>query len=238
MNRIIQARNDPQVARAYWTMGRGDSDRLFRAARRHSKHVRIMRLAIPVGVVLLLGGAMLATYLNPLRMLNKMPVDMKNLVVSGTRITMESPRLSGFTSDARAYEVTAAAAAQDLTKPDVVELRDIRAKVQMQDKSLMELTAINGFYDTKGETLKLGHNIVITSSTGYEGRLSEAMVDIRKGTVLSEQPVQVKMLQGTLNADRLEITNSGELVRFEGNVDMLLDLRQVDDSQLPKVGRQ
>jgi lipopolysaccharide export system protein LptC len=237
MNRIIQARNDPQVARAYWNMGRGDSDRLFRAARRHSRQVRIMRLAIPVGVALMLGGAVLATYLNPLRMLNKMPVDMKNLVVSGTRITMESPRLSGFTSDARAYEVTAAAAAQDLTKPDVVELRDIRAKVQMQDKSLMELTAINGFYDTKGETLKLGHNIVITSSTGYEGRLSEAMVDIRKGSVLSEQPVQVKMLQGTLNADRLEITNSGELVRFEGNVDMLLDLRQVDDSQLPKVGR-
>lgn len=237
MNRIIQARNDPQVARAYWNMGRGDSDRLFRAARRHSRHVRIMRLAIPAGVALMLGGAVLATYLNPLRMLNKMPVDMKNLVVSGTRITMESPRLSGFTSDARAYEVTAAAAAQDLTKPDVVELRDIRAKVQMQDKSLMELTAINGFYDTKGETLKLGHNIVITSSTGYEGRLSEAMVDIRKGSVLSEQPVQVKMLQGTLNADRLEITNSGELVRFEGNVDMLLDLRQVDDSQLPKVSR-
>src|SRR5581483_5500922 len=190
------------------------------------RNVRTIKNNIPVGVSLVIRGVVLASYLNPLRVLNKMPVDMKNLVVSGTRITMESPRLSGFTSDARAYEVTAAAAAQDLTKPDVVELRDIRARVQMQDKSLMELTAINGFYDTKGETLKLGHNIVITSSTGYEGRLSEAMVDIRKGTVLSEQPVQVKMLQGTLNADRLEITNSGELVRFEGNVDMLLDLNK------------
>src|SRR5581483_12263450 len=91
MNRIIQARNDPQVARAYWNMGRGDNDRLFRAARRHSRHVRIMRLAIPVGVCLLLGGAVLASYLNPLSVLDKMPVDMKNLVVSGTRITMESP---------------------------------------------------------------------------------------------------------------------------------------------------
>lgn len=228
MSRFIQARNDPQIARAYWSMGRGDAERTFRAARRHSRLVRIMRIAVPASVVVLIVATTLITYFNPLRMLAKLPVDMSNLVVSGTRITMEQPRLSGFTSDARAYELMATAAAQDLTKPDIVELRDIRAKVQMQDQSLMELTALNGLYDTKGETLKLSHNIVIVSSTGYEGRLSEAMVDIRKGNVHSDQPVQVKMLQGTLNADRLEITNSGELVRFLGNVDMLLDLRQSD----------
>ena len=78
----------------------------------------------------------------------------------------------------------------------------------------MELSALAGIYDTKGETLKLDENILLSSSTGYEGRLSEATVDVRKGHVLSEHPVEVKMLQGTLNANRLEIVNSGELVRF------------------------
>ena len=71
----------------------------------------------------------LITYFNPLRMLAKLPIDVGDLVVSGTKITMEQPRLSGFTSDARAYELTAEAAAQDLTKPDMVELRNIHAKV-------------------------------------------------------------------------------------------------------------
>ena len=84
-------------------------------------------------------------------MLAKLPINVDNLVVSGTKITMEQPHLSGFTSDARAYELTADTAAQDMTKPDMVELRNIRAKVQMQDKSTMEMTAISGLYDRKAK---------------------------------------------------------------------------------------
>ena len=159
-------------------------------------------------------------------MLAKLPIDVGDLVVSGTKITMEQPRLSGFTRDARAYELSADAAAQDLTKPDLVELRNIRAKVQMQDKSTMEMSATAGIYDSKAETLKLDQNILLTSSTGYRGQLSEALVDIRKGNVVSEQPVEVKMLQGTLNANRLEIVDSGELVRFDGGVEHDLDAQR------------
>ena len=51
---------------------------------------------------------------------------------------MEAPRLSGFTRDSRGYEVNAKAAAQDLSKPGVVELKEIRAKVDMQDSSVVE----------------------------------------------------------------------------------------------------
>ena len=218
------ARTDPATAHPYWTMGRDDSDRAFRAARRHSRVVRILRVAIPLAVVLGFTGIFLITYFNPLRLLAKLPVDVGNLVVSGTKITMEQPRLSGFTGDARAYELSADAAKQDLTKPDLIELRNIHAKVQMQDKSTMEMSATAGIYDSKGETIKLDQNIVLSSSTGYRGRLSQATVDIRKGNVLSEQPVEVDLLQGTLNANRLEIADSGDLVRFGGGVNMTLML--------------
>ena len=205
-------------------MGRGDSELAFRSARRHSRAVRILRIAIPLAVVLGFTGIFLITYFNPLRMLAKLPIDVGNLVVSGTKITMEHPRLSGFTGDARAYELSADAAKQDLTKPDLIELRNIRAKVQMQDKSTVEVSATAGIYDSKGETLKLNQNIVLSSSTGYRGRLSEAMIDIRKGNVVSERPVEVELLQGTLNANRLEISDSGDLVRFGGGVNMTLML--------------
>jgi lipopolysaccharide export system protein LptC len=218
MNRLIAARTDPQTARAYWTMSRGDSERAFRTARRHSRAVRILRVVIPVGVALTVVGVTLITYFNPLRVLAKLPINLNDLVVSGTKITMEQPRLSGFTRDARAYEFTADAAAQDLTKPDIVELRNIHAKVQMQDKSTMQLTAVTGIYDTKGETLKLERNIQLSSSTGYKGQLSEAMVDIRKGSIVSTQPVELEMLEGILNAKQLEIVDSGDLVRFHGGV--------------------
>jgi lipopolysaccharide export system protein LptC len=226
MNRVIAARTDPQTARAYWTMGRGDSERAYRAARQHSRLVRVLRIVIPAVVLLTLASVVMITYFNPLRMLGKLPVDISNLVVSGTKITMEQPRLSGFTRDARAYEFTADAAAQDLTKPDIIELHNIHAKVQMQDKSIVQMSAVSGIYNSKAETLKLERNIVLNSSSGYHGRLSEALVDVRKGNVISEHPVTLSMLQGTLRANGLEIVNSGELIRFEGGVNMTMMLNK------------
>jgi lipopolysaccharide export system protein LptC len=223
MNRVITARTDQDATRAYWTTSRGDAERAFNAARRHSRLVRILRIAIPASVGLVLIIFALVTYFNPLRMLARLPINIDNLVVSGTKVTMEQPHLSGFTSDARAYELTADTAAQDMTKPDIVELRNIRAKVEMQDKSTMELTAITGLYDSKGETLRLDRDIRLNTSN-YRARLSEALIDIRKGNVMSEHPVEVKMLQGTLNANRLDIVDSGEVVRFHDGVvmDMML----------------
>jgi lipopolysaccharide export system protein LptC len=234
MNRVITAGTDPQTARSYWTMSRGDSERAFRAARRHSRVMRILRVAVPVAVVAGTVVIVLITYFNPLRMFAKLPVDIGSMVVSGTKITMEQPRLSGFTSDARAYEFTADAAAQDMTKPDIIELKNIHAKVQMQDKSTVQMTAVKGIYDSKGETLKLDRDIRLTSSSGYRGQLSEATVDIRKGDVVSDHPVTLEMLQGTLDANRLEIVNHGDLIRFENGVSMMLMLNAGDDTKKKK----
>jgi lipopolysaccharide export system protein LptC len=91
MNRMTTAQTSPATAHTYWTMGRGDSERAFRAARRHSRVIRILRVAIPLAVALGFTGVFLVTYLNPLRMLTKLPINLGNLVVSGTEITMEKP---------------------------------------------------------------------------------------------------------------------------------------------------
>ena len=214
---------NPRTAHAYWSLGRGDTDRAFGAARRHSRLVRILRIVIPVAVVVGTIVIVLMTYFNPLRMLAKLPIDVGSVVVSGSKITMQAPRLSGFTRDARAYELSADSAAQDITKPDFVELHHVRASVQMQDKSTTKLTADSGLYNSKTEMLTLDRNIVLNSSS-YQGKLSEAQIDIRKGNVVSEHPVEVTMLQGKLNASRLEIVDSGDLVRFDGGVTMTVKL--------------
>jgi lipopolysaccharide export system protein LptC len=231
MNRLVTAGTDPQTARAYWTMGREDSARAFRAARRHSRLVRALRVAVPVTVAVGALAIVLITYFNPLRMLSKLPINIGDLVVSGTKITMEHPHLSGFTRDSRAYDLSAVTATQDLTKPDTIELHNIHAKVGMEDKSTLRMSALDGTYNSKMETLKLDHDIELDSSTGYAGRLSEALVDIRQGHVVSDHPVHVQLLQGTLDANRLEIVDSGAVVRFEGGVTMTLMLNQAAAGQ-------
>lgn len=237
MSRVITARANPEAVRAYWNMSRGDSERAFRSARRHSRLVRFLRIALPLAVVFITVGMSLLTWFNPLRMLATLPVNVNDLVVSGSKITMEQPRVNGFTKDQRAYEFTAEAAAQDMTKPDIVELRNINAKIEMEDKSTINMKAATGIYDTKRETLKLEGNILLTSTNGNTGKLTEAVVDVRKGNVVSDRPVELEMLQGILNANQLEVVDSGTLVRFHGGVSMVLMLNGTAVSKA-KTGQQ
>jgi lipopolysaccharide export system protein LptC len=215
-------------ARTFNSGGPNNGDRQFRAAVRHSRRVRVLRWAIPVGIAGLFGIVVFASWINPLRMLTKLPIDPGKLLISGTKITMEAPKLAGFTRDARTYEFTARAASQDLAKPEVLELKEIHAKVEMQDKTMVEMTAANGLYDTKADTLRLLDDIRLSSTSGYSGRMTEAMVDVRKGDIVSEKPVEVLMLNGTLNANRLEVVNNGELVRFDGGVAMNMMINPPD----------
>ena len=198
-------------------------DARFAIAARHSRMVRILRIAVPAVVGLAMAGVVAISIFNPFRALMKqLPVDMDNLVVSGTKITMEAPHMSGFTPDQRPYEVWAKTATQDLTDPDHVEMKTVRAKVLQEDRSTVTMEARTGLFDTKANLLDLRKDIFLQSSTGYEARLSQALLDIGKGTVTSEEHVDVKLLNGTLTADRLRITEKGELVRFEGHVVMNL----------------
>jgi lipopolysaccharide export system protein LptC len=186
--------------------------RLIRDARRHSARVRLMRTAVPAAAVAGLGAVVLLTWFNPLRALPELPISAANLVVSGTKITMEAPKLTGFTRDNRAYNVTAEAAAQDFTNPSVLEL--------------------TGIHNTKSELLTLTQHIILISSDGYEGHLTEATADVRKGSIVSEKPVEMFLPNGKLNANRMEVENNGELLRFDGGV--VLNLNSVDSAPSDK----
>jgi lipopolysaccharide export system protein LptC len=216
MSQYTAARPDLQTARSFWTMGRADSERAFRAARRHSRRVRILRVALPLSVVLLLAVFFLWTWFNPMRLLFKIPDIGGDLVISGTKITMQMPRVTGYTRDSRPYELTAKAALQDLTRPDVVELNDIRAKFQMTDNTTTEVVAPSGFFNSKKEVLELGNDTVVTSTSGYKVLIDKAVIDIHANQLTTDYPVTVDSPQGKLVAKSMQILEAGNLVRFDG----------------------
>ena len=208
--------------RGFAASSRPDRERAFQRAARHSRRVRMLRVAIPIIIILILGTTALVSWLDPLRVLVRLPTDAGKLVISGTKITMEAPKLSGYTRDSRWYELTASSAAQDITKPNIVELHDVRAKIEAEDKSTMHLSAADGMFDRKAGVLTLGRDIRLTSTSGYEMRLQEAIVDTGTGEIVSDKPVEVLTQQATVNANRLEVVRSGEIVRFLGGVVMNL----------------
>jgi lipopolysaccharide export system protein LptC len=226
----LTAVSDVEVANAsqrtrhvYARFGRDDGDRVFRTAVRHSKYVRFLRIAIPVGVAVFVVGAVgLSFLLKPLSILAKLPVDVGSLVVSGTKIMMQQPRVAGFTKDNRRYVLTAQAAGQDVTKPDVVELHGIRATLEMKEQDTFETTAKDGIYNSKTELLTLSEDILVTSTSGYRAELSEAVVDMKGGRIVSEKPVAVSTSAWRVNANRMEIAESGDYMRFDRGVTVVL----------------
>ena len=196
----------------------------FAMAARHSRIVRILRIAVPAAVLAAMAGVIGISIFNPFRMLMpKLPLDMGNLVVSGSKVTMESPHLAGYTPDRRPYELWAKTAVQDLTNSDHVELNKLRTKLLMQDGSTVFLDATTGLFDNRAQTLDLHKDIFLQTSNGYEARLTQAFIDMAKNTVDSDEHVDVKLPNGTLSSDRLHIIDGGAIMRFEGHVVMHLD---------------
>ena len=196
----------------------------FAVAARHSRLVRFLRIAVPAAVGLSLASIILVSVFNPFRMLlPKLPVDMSNLVVSGTKVTMESPHLAGYSQDQRPYEVWANTAVQDVTDPDHVELHTLRGKMLMEDQSTVTLEAVNGLMDTKQQLLNLHKDIYVQTSNGYQAWLSQAFVDMNQNTVTSDELVDVKWADGKISADTMKVLGGGEIVRFDGHVVMNID---------------
>jgi lipopolysaccharide export system protein LptC len=200
----------------------------FRAALRHSRRVRFLRRALPALTVAASIVVALWVWFDPLRFAQNFGFDLARLVLSGNKLTMEAPRLSGFTRDGRAYSISARAATQDLTRPHIVELSDIEARLLQSDRSTTELIAKSGTYDSKEDRVYLTGGIKLRSTAGYQGDLKEAMVEVRKGRVVSEKPVDFAFNDGnndgTLRGDRLEIQENGARILLEGGVVMTFRL--------------
>ncbi len=204
------------------TVSQGLDPRRLRAhvrARRHSAQVRWLRRAIPLGA----GAAGLAlvvgTWLNPFADLG-VSVSLGGIGVSGSKVTMESPRLSGYRSkDNRPYVVTAKAALQDVRKPFVIELQSMLGRLTTDESGgLAHIEATAGIFDTQKEALDLSQHIRLWTDKGQEARLTSAHVDFKAGTMSSREAVTVTMPTGSIKADGLDVTENGKTISFVGNV--------------------
>ena len=210
---------------------RNDTDRVVRIARRHSLFVRLMRIGLPLGVIIGLTALVLFSYFKPMQIFDKLPHVSGKLAVQGNKITMELPRIAGFTRDSRAYELNAETAVQDIARPDIVELQNLRAKMELQDKDVVQVTANSGTYNTKADRIILRDQVVVTSQQGYKALLREAAVEMKKGNVVSEQPVEIMLPNGMLKANRMEIVDSGDVIRFGRGVVLDLDAEKKEASR-------
>jgi lipopolysaccharide export system protein LptC len=189
--------------------------RALRRAARHSTRVRVLRMLLPVtGIALIV-----AIVLSNLGLFDTpAAVQVGRIVLQDGALKMENPRLSGYTNDARAYELGAVSATQDIADPQTVRLEGVRARIAETEGGFISLEARQGTFHTGDEVLKLKGDIVVKSDQGYEMRLDEARVEMSNAAIISDSPVEIDMLNGQLRARDMRIDEHGSRVLFGGPV--------------------
>ena len=176
--------------------------------------MRFAKWAIPLGAVLGMAAVAVVIIVDPFRTI--LPgLTVGPITVSGTQVTMERPKLSGFRNDLRPYEVTASAATQDVRQPSLVALKDLRANLATDDQGGMaRLEARTGILDTQKEQMKLEQDVHVRTDAGQAVDLRSAFVDFKAGTVVSTEPVSVSLGSGVIEAER----HAGERQRQDHTV--------------------
>lgn len=198
-------------------------ERTVRSAGRHSRFVRVLRILLPVTVVLAIGAYAAVSYFNPMAALANLPSVSGKVGLQGSKITMEAPKIAGIGRNQRGYQLVADTAVQDIKKPDELELKNLRADIEMADTDILVVTAKSGTYYTKIDKVLLREHVVFTTAQGLNAKMREATVDMKKGTLQSDQFVDFRLPSGRVQANGVEIEESGELVRFTRGVIFDLD---------------
>ena len=189
----------------------------FRAAGRHTARVRLLRRLMLCGAVLGSLAVLVFAFFNPFRaVIPGLSVD--GVGLSGSKITMDHPKLTGFRADGRPYDLFASSAVQDAKTPNLLELHDIDAHVTMADQSLVHIVSAAGLYDSSKETMQLKSAIHLTSDKGLDAHMLSAFIAFKTGAVETHEPLTVVMTTGTVTADSMHMVDNGATVVFEGHV--------------------
>jgi lipopolysaccharide export system protein LptC len=190
----------------------GDRAALFRAARRHSALVRVLRVGLPLASVAAL-GFFVRTVLTSESFTVPPPAAPETLI-DPEKITMDHPHYKGFNPDGGHYEVEAEHARQDLKRDGFILMQTVNGVFHQADRTVTHLTARRGAFDSKGNILDLFDDIHVDASSDMKARLEVARVNVQTNVVTSARPVDVTMPTGTVRGNTMELHQKSRRVTF------------------------
>lgn len=198
----------------------------FANAARHSRKVRAFKVLLPIAALLLLLVFIGYTYLPQIGTNDVAVID---TTIDSGELVMANPTLDGFTGSNQPYSVTAKRARQPVGEPlGSFSLEEIAATVPFGEKDSAAITAGSGSLNRQSNRLILEQQINIETTSGLQAQLKSAEIDLATKTVLSDEPVIIKMNGVHIQADRFETAEGGEKLVFNGNVQILVQPAEIE----------
>lgn len=186
----------------------------------HDKLVRILKFGLPVLAGLLL--AFLA--LVPLEERKEVSflVDKAKIEQAGERLKVEAAQYRGQDEEGRPFVLDARSAIQASSADPVLEIADMRARLQMADGPA-EITAGRARFNPDENKVDVIGDVLITGANGYRLLTSDVLVDLRDRSLQSRGAVQGQIPQGNFSADQLKGDLSERTVVLEGNARLRIE---------------
>lgn len=223
----VQTDLRPASAR-FRTIGKvSDRTKAFRAAKRHSTLVKLLRLILPIAAVCIAG-----LYFVPSKLSVKVKggeASVAKIDVTNGALKMTNPRIKGVHEKHGVYDIQADYATQQANQPELITLDTINAKLTSKEGKLTTLKAPSGIYQSKKEELTFDNGVTIGGDTGFAGQLKSATAFFQNDKLISTEPVELAFRSSTIKARSMTYYSAEARAIFEGGVRVHLE-REGKDS--------
>ena len=196
------------------------SDDLFEKARRHSRRVRFLKRVLPIGAAVAVAVFVGAIYFSSPGSLG---FQLGSTSVQDGRLVMENPKLDGFTTDNRAYSMSASRASQLIGQGNLIDLEGIDARLPLDSNDWITITAETGTFDRAANRLDVTSTMRARTENGLDARFQSARVDISSGSLETSDPVEIDLDGTRVSADSMQIIDDGAVMIFENRVRMRIE---------------
>ncbi|MCF6320185.1 MAG: LPS export ABC transporter periplasmic protein LptC [Rhizobiaceae bacterium] len=191
----------------------------FENAAKHSRRVVVLKRLLPLAGIIIIALILAALFMRP-----KLPANITigSAGIENGKLVMQNPKLNGFDPQNRPYSVEAVRALQSVEDPTQVELDQIKAKLPMEDGVWADIIAGNGSFDVTEKKLELGGGINIVTTDGMTMNLSDAYIDIKAGSMVTDRAIKFSSDNATISSQSLEIFENGDRIIFDTNVRLII----------------
>jgi len=199
-----------RTLRQHWALPGGSHDRL----------VRVLKIILPIGVGVL--AIFLATAPFTMRGDVSFVLDKNDVAVAGERLRVREALYRGEDAKGRPFSLRAGSAVQKTSREPVVEMRDLSARMLMQEGPAV-LTAQQGRYWMDADLVNVDGPVQFAAANGYRLTTRDVNIDLKQRTMNSQGAVQGRLPIGTFSGDHLQADLGERTVTLQGNARLRIE---------------
>jgi len=199
-----------RTARQHWALPGGSHDRL----------IRVLKAVLPMAVGVL--AAFLAVTPFTLQGEVSFVLDKNEVDIASERMRVREALYRGEDSKGRPFSLRAGSAVQKSSRDPVVEMRDLSARLLMNDGAAV-LTAQQGRYNMESEQVRVDGPVQFSSAQGYRLTTRDVNIDLKARRMHSDERVYGRLPIGTFDADHINADLEAQSVTLKGNARLRIE---------------